>query len=67
MVIVDSIEKFKECKNNIKENNIIIIPIFMSTLLHPAKNGLSLLYLYDIKTDGKYVIPICHPDISYVQ
>jgi len=65
MVIVDSIVKLKECKVSVISNDIIIIPVFMSTTLHPIKNGISLLYLYDINTKQKYIIPVCHPDIPF--
>jgi hypothetical protein len=65
MVIVDSIEKFNEFKDSIVSNDIIIIPVFMSTTLHPIKNGVSLLYAKDINTNSKYTLPIDHPDISF--
>jgi len=64
MVIVDSIEKFEKVKDELSESDVIIIPIFMSTFFHPINNRVSLLYIFDINTNKRYILPIDHPDIK---
>tara|TARA_Y100000385_G_C13070245_1_gene628667 strand:- start:104 stop:1435 length:1332 start_codon:yes stop_codon:yes gene_type:complete len=67
MVIVDSNEMLELAKADMENEDVLIVPIFMSSHYHPKMNKVCLLYIQAIYSEKTYILPNDHYDCSTSQ
>lgn len=59
-IIIDNYIQLQEFIEDIKDNNVILHPLFINNFKHPIINDLTLLYVYILQKEISYVITFNH-------